>query len=75
MKNVTHHIGKFEIIRREKNSLSGNPRWLCRVDGWTCYTAPNAQLGYTASNYDGKQVEADLGTLRGRCTVESVHLA
>lgn len=74
MKNVTHYTGLFEILRAEKSSLNGNPRYLCRLDGWTCYTAPDSALGYAAPGFDGKRVSADLGSLRGRCTVENAQL-
>lgn len=70
MKNVTHHIGKLEIIERLPSSRNGNPRYLLRVDGWTCRTAVDSSLGYSVGNLDGKQVEAYIGTHYGKATLD-----
>jgi arginyl-tRNA synthetase len=75
MKNMTRHTGKLDIIRREPSSCNGNPRYLLRVDGWTCYTAPDSALGYKVKDFDGKQVVAIIGTHYGRPTLDSVALA
>ncbi len=75
MKNVTSHTGKLEIIERLPSSRNGNPRWLLKIDGWTCRTAPDAMVAYGITNFDGKIVKADIGTLRGLATVEYVRLA
>ena len=72
MKNISRHTGKLEIIRREPSSRNGNPRYLCRVDGWTCYTAPDSSLAYALPNHDGKRVVATIGTHYGRMTLDSV---
>jgi hypothetical protein len=72
MKNITQHTGKLEIIQREPNSLNGNPRFLIRLNGWTCKTIPNSSLAYTIESLDGKTVKADLGTYYGSCHVENV---
>ena len=75
MKNITQHTGKLEIIKKLRNSVNGNPRFLVKMDGWTCYTKPNAMEAYMLSNYDGKTVKAYIGTLRGTCTVFDIQSA
>ena len=75
MKSTTHHIGKLEIIRREPSSRNGNPRWLVRVDGWTCYTAPDSMLGYKIRNFENKTVAAHIGTYYGRATLLDCKIA
>ena len=75
MKNISRHQGKLEIVRREKNSVNGNPRYLLRVAGFTCYTAPDSSLGYKVTNFDGKDVVATIGTYYGRPTLDSLESA
>jgi hypothetical protein len=75
MKNVTRHIGKLEIIRRLPCSINGNPRFVLRVDGWTCRTAVDSSLGYEVQNHDGKFVVATVGTHYGVATLDSVKRA
>ena len=72
MKNLSQHIGILEIIRREPSSINGNPRYLLRIDGFTCYTAPDAMLGYAITNYDGKTVQATIGTYYGKPTLYQI---
>lgn len=72
MKNVSRHYGKLEIIKRLPSSTNGNPRFLLRVDGWTCRTAVDSSLGYEVQNFDGKQVVATIGTHYGNATLDSV---
>jgi hypothetical protein len=74
MKNITRHTGTLEIIERLKNSAFGNPRFLLRIDGITCRTAPDASLGYSVQNYDGKTVTATIGTYYGVTTVGSIKI-
>lgn len=69
MKNLTTHVGKLEIIKRLPSSRNGNPRYLLRVDGWTCRTAVDSSLAYVLPNLDGKMVRAHIGTFRGVCTL------
>ena len=75
MKNITRHNGKLEIIQRLPRSLNGNPRHLLRVDGWTCRTAPDSSLAYSITNFEGKNVIAEIGTYRGNPTIFDVKLA
>lgn len=75
MKNVSIHVGTLEIIERLPSSKNGNPRYLLRVDGITCRTAPDSSLGYAVPNFDGKRVAATIGTHYGRDTLNSVRLA
>ena len=75
MKNQTVHLGRFEVVRRLPSSSNGNPRYLLRVDGWTCRTAPDSGLAYNIGKYDRRQVEAIIGTYYGKATLQSVKLA
>lgn len=75
MKNVTTHIGTLEILKRMPSSQNGNPRYLLRVDGWTCCTPVDNQLGYGVPNMDGKRVEAHIGTFRGVAMLAYAKLA
>jgi hypothetical protein len=72
MKNITRHTGKLEIIERLPSSYYGNPRYLLRVDGFTCCTAVDSSLGYSVTNYDGQQVTATIGTHYGRATLDNI---
>lgn len=75
MKNVTAQRGILEIIKRLPSSSNGNPRYLIRVDGWTCRTGVDSNIGYKVSNFDGKQVIATIGTHYGVATLYTVSKA
>ena len=75
MKNQTVHLGRLEVVRRLPSSSNGNLRYLLRVDGWTCRTAPDSSLAYNIRKYDRRQVEAIIGTYYGKATLQSVKLA
>ena len=62
MKNVARSTGKLEFVKRLTSSKNGNPRFLVKVDGWTCSTQPDTQLGYSIQNWWNKTVTADIGT-------------
>jgi hypothetical protein len=72
MKNITRHQGKLEIVERLPSSINGNPRYLLRVDGWTCRTPVDSGLGYCITNYNGKDVEATIGSHYGVATLATV---
>ena len=72
MKNLTRHVGKLEVLERLASSYHGNPRFLVRVAGFTCKTAPDAMLGYGVQNYDGREVVALIGTHYGQLTLSQV---
>lgn len=75
MKNVTKHTGTLHIIERDNNSgNNGNPRYVVTLDGYTCRTAIDSSLGYSITNYDGKEVSALIGTHYGTVTIENVKL-
>jgi hypothetical protein len=74
MKNVTRHTGKLEIIERLPSSYNGNPRYLCRIDGFTCRTQVDSCLGYSITNHDGKQVVATIGTHYGKATINNLEV-
>lgn len=75
MKYVTRHTGLLEVIGRLPSGANGNPRWLVRVDGWTCRTAIDSSLAYKVPNLDGKCVVATIGTHYGNATLDSAELA
>lgn len=72
MKNVTLHNGKLEVLARLPSSYFGNPRYLIRIDGFTCKTAVDSSYGYSVTNFDGKQVEATIGTHYGAATLNTL---
>jgi len=72
MKNISQHKGILEIIRRENNSVNGNPRYFLRIDGFKCYTSPDSMTAYAVTNYDGKQVHATIGTYYGKPTLHGI---
>jgi hypothetical protein len=72
MKNTTRHQGKLEIIQRLKGSINGNPRYLIRIDGFTCKTPVDSMYGYSVPNFDGKEVIATIGTHYGTATLDSL---
>ena len=75
MKNTTHHTGTLEIIERAPSSRNGNPRYVVRLDGYTCRTGVDSSLGYSITNFNGKRVTANIGTVRGTVTIENVRRA
>lgn len=75
MKNVTRHTGTLEIVSRLPSSANGNPRYLLRVDGFTCRTAVDSSHAYEVTNFDGKRVEATIGTHFGVATLDTLRKA
>jgi hypothetical protein len=74
MKHTTVHTGILDVIQREPSSVNGNPRYLVRLDGYTAKTAVDSSEGYSITNYDGREVTADIGTHYGTTTIENVHI-
>lgn len=72
MKNVNQYTGKLEIIDRLNNSRNGNPRFMLKVGDVVCYTAVDSALGYSVSNYEGKEVTASIGLHYGKSTIQSI---
>jgi hypothetical protein len=77
MKNLSHIQGKLVILKRERNSLNGNPRYLAAIvdqsgNGFTFKTRPDSMMAYSLRNYEGKEVVATLGTHYGTCTLASI---
>jgi hypothetical protein len=75
MKNMSRHIGTLEIVSRLPSSRNGNPRYLLRVDGFTCRTSVDSSFGYSVTNFDGKRVEATIGTHFGVATLNTLRKA
>ena len=74
MKNVTTHTGILKVIKRMPSSKMGNPRYMVKIDGWTCVTPVDSMIAYGITNFDGKRVSADIGTFRGVAMCEYVRL-
>ena len=72
MKNISRHNGKLEVIQRLPSSINGNPRYLLRINGITCKTAVDSTHGYCITNYDGKEVNATIGTHYGTATLDTI---
>lgn len=73
MKNISRHTGILEIVERLNSSKNGNPRYLCRVDGYTFRTAVDSSHGYSITNYEGKQAEVTIGSHYGVVTLNSIN--
>ena len=72
MKNITRHTGKLEVIKRLPSSSNGNPRYECRIDGYTFVTGIDSSHGYLITNYQDKVITVTLGTHYGRLTLNSI---
>lgn len=72
--------GKILELIREKNSTNGNPRFTAVIQDSRGFvtmasTAPDSSLGYSIQNYDGKWIEYETATKRGKLTLVSVEQA
>lgn len=72
--------GKILELIREKNSTNGNPRFTAVIQDSRGFvtmasTAPDSSLGYSIKNYDGKWIEYETATKRGKLTLVSVEKA
>lgn len=74
MKNVSRHVGTLTIVTRLPSSRNGNPRYLVQVNGVTCRTPVDSPLGYSITNFEGKQVTATIGTYRELPTLNTIEL-
>lgn len=72
---MTKHEGILEILSRLPNSPYGNPRYLLKVDGWTCRTSPDSALAYRLPNYDGQTVTATIKMYYGYATLVDCDLS
>jgi hypothetical protein len=72
MKNISRLIGTLKVIKRLPSSLNGNPRYLLEIDGVTFKTAVDSSYGYAVTNFDGKQVQASIGSHYGSATLNSL---
>tara|TARA_Y100001937_G_C6996120_1_gene274270 strand:+ start:108 stop:386 length:279 start_codon:yes stop_codon:yes gene_type:complete len=80
MKYIRKHIGKLSKVKRLKNSLNGNPRFLlAMVDENQNFqlfrTAVDSGLAYSVENYlDRDQVvEVEIGQHYGKPTLKSIN--
>lgn len=74
MKNITRHTGILSVVERCASSTNGNPRYLVMLDGYTAKTMVDSSLGYSVTNFEGKNVEADIGTHYGTRSIDHVKL-
>lgn len=74
MKNITRHTGKLEVLERLKNSVNGNPRYRCYVDGFSFITRSDCGYSYTITNYRDKDVIVTIGTHYGKATLNTIEL-
>lgn len=72
MRNISRHIGTLTVLKRLPSSVNGNPRYLMDINGVTCCTAVDSSYGYAVTNFDGKQVEATIGTHYNAATLNSL---
>lgn len=78
MRSITRHTGTLKVVKREKSSRNGNPRWCCFLitdsvgNGLSFVTAPDSSHGYRIINLDGKRVEVEIGQHYNRETLNSV---
>ena len=72
MRNLTQHTGILEIIKRLKSSVNGNPRYECKVDGWTFWTTPDSAYAYSIEAMEGKTVTVEIGTHYGKAQLHDM---
>ena len=75
MKNITRHVGTLSVVKRLPSSVNGNPRYLIGVDGYLVKTAPDSSIAFEVTNFDGKEVIAEIGTFYGVPTLHRVESA
>jgi hypothetical protein len=63
--------GKLKMIKFIENSRDGNPKYLITIGEYVLETTANSSLGYTISNFDGMEVEAEIKIHRKKlCVIE-----
>jgi len=72
MKNIQTISGTLTVLQRLPSSYFGNPRYLIAVNSVCCKTAVDSSYGYSVTNFDGKQVEASIGTHYGSLTLNTL---
>jgi len=77
MKNISRHCGTLNIVKRLKNSPSGNPRFSLFIadesgNGVSCVTKVDSAYSYNIKNLEGKRVVATIGTHYGQATLNSI---
>lgn len=72
MRNISRHIGELKVLMRLPSSYFGNPRYLISINGVACKTAVDSSYGYSVTNWEGKQVEATIGTHYGFATLDTL---
>jgi len=80
MKQVRKYIGKLSKVKRLKNSLNGNPRFLIAMvtadQNFQLFRTPvDSMLAYSVENYlDRDQVvEVEIGQHYGQQTLKSIN--
>ena len=75
MKNMSHHVGTLEVIKRLPSSINGNPRYLIRVGGVECRTSVDSSHGYGITNHEGQVIKAIIGAHYGKATLDDYMVA
>lgn len=75
MKNVQEYTGTLYIIDKMKNSINGNPRYMVLVGDTVAYTTVDSGIAYSIGNYDGKRVQASIGSHYKTTSIADVKLA
>lgn len=81
MKNIEHFSGILTVVSRLRNSVNGNPRYLCTLHGiagvetLSFSTGVDSSHGYSITNFDGKQVDASIGVHYNTVTLDSIKLS
>ena len=72
MKSITRHQGIITDLQRLPSSANGNPRYSFVIDGYDVATSSDSSYGYSITNYEGKEVIAEIGTHYGRTTLNAI---
>lgn len=74
-KSIVNLTGELVIVRNEKNSIYGNPRFLCMIGNTAFYTRPNSMIAYGLTNFRNKNVNVALSNCRGKLSLDNIELA
>jgi hypothetical protein len=72
-----HITGKLHIVKRLKNSVCGNPKYLCSIetengDFTTFETRTNSSYGYSITNYENKIITVELNYFRNNLSLDLI---
>lgn len=79
MKDTQTVKATLNILGRLKSSINGNPKYKVELIGLTACcgvafeTGTDAMLGYSITNYDGKNVEAEVRYLKNKSLITKIN--